>query len=202
MFEHQRSGHESPKGPTVYRHTIGINIGQRFEVFYAHQLVFHFHGSQLTMDHIFKRKTPLGRTSIVQSEDQIALIGGVVHPQSGIGQPTVVDHLGMWPTINIDDDGIFFVGIKINWFDHPRIQGRAVACFEFQQFGLADGVIFVGIVGLEQDIFFFAFCGQGTGDVGCFDIGILIDEKLARCTQSKLVHPCFFYQLFAGFLPL
>ncbi len=64
-----------------------------------------------------------------------------MHPKIGTRQPTVGHHLGMRSAVNVDQNRVFFIRIKVCRLNHAVEQFAAVNPFDIANFRSPDVVV-------------------------------------------------------------
>ena len=79
------------------------------------------------------------RTAVVNTGHQVAFCRQVLVPKVSCTAPSIEDVLRTRTPIDVHQDGIFFVGVKVCWLDQVAIEYGAVNGWEGEKFFFAKG---------------------------------------------------------------
>ena len=100
---------------------IFINPGVRHEPLETSHLVLHLDYPTLTMDGTGIVGTMVGCAAIVDDEEDVAALSHIHLPSAKIGLIVVADELGVWTTIDVEDDWILLSRIEIERTDEAIV---------------------------------------------------------------------------------
>ena len=119
---HQRYGHESSETPSVNAYSVSIHIGKGLEIFHTLHLVLHLYLSELTEGGLFESFATVLASTVVEDEEQIALLCHVGLPTTAAVVPAGVYVVGMRSTVYIYNGGIFFGRVEVGGFHHAPVE--------------------------------------------------------------------------------
>ena len=150
MVGHHGNSHETAKTPAMYAYAVSVYIRQAFQELYAFQLVTCFFLSQLAEGSLLKFLASILTASIVEDEEQVALLRHVGFPSTGRIMPPCVYVVGMRATIYIYNSGILLVGVEVHGLHHAPIEvSHAVSGFQCPAYILWHVVAFPWVWSLE-----------------------------------------------------
>ena len=118
----QRDGHKPTKRPSVYAQALHIHIGQGTEIIDAFHLVFHLYLSQLVEGGLLEVTSAMLRASVVEDEENIALLRHISLPGTTCPMPGGIHVMGVRSAIDIDHCGVFLAGVEIVRLHHAEIE--------------------------------------------------------------------------------
>ena len=119
---HQRCSHKAAKAPSVNTYSVGIHIGKALQIVHTAHLVAHLHLTQMTESSLLEVTTAVLAASVVEYEQDIALLGHVGLPTATGPMPGSLYAVCMRTAIDVNHSRIFLVGIEVGGLYHTPVQ--------------------------------------------------------------------------------
>ena len=195
MAAHQVGRHESAEAPSVHTDTVGIDVGQRLQVGHTRHLVSHLHFAQLAEGGLLECLSSPLTAPVVQDEHQVALGSHVGFPSTQAPVPGCLHVVGMRTAIDVDDGGVFLLGVKTDGFHHAVIQvGGAIIGLDAATGNLRNTeTILLPTVGSQEQVLALARLGaQQVDAAGYGGRTVGIQHLLAVGTEFHTVYAILF----------
>ena len=151
MVRHERDSHKTAKRPAVHADAVLVDIGQRLQELDALHLVLHLHLTKLAERGLLEVASTILRATVVEDEEQIALLSHIGLPTTRGVVPAGIDVMSVRTTIDIDNGGILLLRVEVDGLHHAIIQvGHAIGSLHRATRILRHTIVLPGILGGEQ----------------------------------------------------
>ena len=103
-------------------HACGVYISKTLQIFYAFELVFHLLYAKVAECCLLKVASAVARTSVVEDEEQIALLSHICFPAAARIVPACLHVTYAGASVDVYNGRIFLVRIKAYRLHHSVIQ--------------------------------------------------------------------------------
>ena len=115
----------------MYAHSVGIHVWKRLQVFHALHLVLHLYLSQLSEGSLLESLATVLTASVIEDEEQKALLCHVGLPATAAIVPTGIHVVGMRSTIYIYNSRVLLVRVEVDRLHHSPVEvGLAVGSLD------------------------------------------------------------------------
>ena len=172
----------------MYAQALHIHRGQGTEIIDAFHLVFHLYLSQLVEGGLFEVASAMLRASVVEDEEDIALLGHVCLPGATCPVPGGINVMGVRAAIDIDHRWVFLAGVEVVGLYHAEIKvGNAVGSLDGALFEVGLLIVCPRVGGIQQTRALAIGCIQQVDATRYLRGGVALNyERAAAREQSTL----------------